>query len=195
MHLLNRADSALMIIDLQEEFYPIARRDVHRATLARVVDNAAWLAGVASALEIPVIVTEEDPAGNGPTERVILDALEPSAQVLPKTSFGVAGEPRVLEALRATGKETVVLAGAETDVCVGHSALGLQALGFRVVVVSDATFSPGESHDHGERRLAARGIELLAAKGVYYDWLPRLEETRAFRQANPALGHPRHFNL
>ena len=195
MHLLDRADSALMIIDLQEEFYPVTRRDVHRATLARVVDNAAWLAGVAGALGVPTIVTEEDPAGNGPTETVILEALGADSSVLSKTSFGVAGEPGVLEALRATGKQTVVLAGAETDVCVGHSALGLQALGYRVAVVVDATFSPGDAHRVGEQRLAARGIELLSAKGVYCDWMPRLEETRAFRAAHPALGQPRHFNL
>ncbi len=195
MHLMDRADSALLIIDLQVEFYPVRRRDVNRAELSQVIDNAAWLARVAAALEIPTIVTEEDPAGNGPTDPRILDGLGANSAVLPKTSFGVAGEERVLAAIEATGRRTIVLAGAETDVCVGHSALGLQALGYRVVLAADATFSPGSAHEYGLQRLSARGVEQLSTKGVYYDWLPRLEETRAFRKQHPELGEPRHFNL
>lgn len=195
MQLIDRTDSALLIIDLQVDFYPAARRDVDRSTLARVTDNAAWLAGVAAALDVPVIVTEEDPESNGPTDPVIVEALPADAVVLPKTSFGVAGEQSVVAALEATGKRSVVLAGAETDVCVGHSALGLQELGYRVAVAVDAAYSPMDAHEHGLRRLAAQGVELISAKGVYYDWLPRLEETRSFRARRPDLGNPIHFNL
>ena len=195
MHLIDRTDSALLIIDLQVDFYPTARRDVDRSKLAKVTDNAAWLAAVAAALDIPVIVTEEDPDLNGRTKPVIVDSLPADAVVLSKTSFGVAGEESVVAALEATGKGSVVLTGAETDVCVGHSALGLQALGYRVAVAVDATFSPLEAHDYGLRRLEARGIELLSTKGVYYDWLPRLEETRSFRARRPDLGSPIHFSL
>lgn len=195
MHLIDRADSALLIIDLQVDFYPATRRDVDRSKLAKVVDNTAWLAAVAADLGVPVIVTEEDPGLNGSTQPAIAAKLPADATVLPKTSFGVTGEEAVLGALTATGKKSVVLVGAETDVCVGHSALGLQALGYRVAVVTDATFSPSEAHEHGLRRLAARGVELISAKGVYYDWLPRLEETRAFRARRPDLSSPVHFNL
>ncbi|WGW11514.1 isochorismatase family protein [Saxibacter everestensis] len=195
MHLLDRADSALLIIDLQPNFYPSRRRDVDRSVLTRVSDNATWLAAVAAALDVPTIVTEEDPVRNGPTHLSVLSALGQGSQVLEKTSFGVAGQAEVLSALEEAGKRTVIITGGETDICVSHSALGLKLLGYRVVVVSDAVFSPGVAHEHGLRRLGSCGVELLSAKQVFYDWLPQLDAVRAFRASYPELAEPIHFNL
>ena len=63
-------------------------------------------------------------------------------------------------------RRTAVLVGAEADVCVAHSAIGLQELGWGVVVVSDATFSPGEMHGLGLDQLRDAGIAVRHAKGV-----------------------------
>ena len=62
MSLLRRDESVLLVVDTQEGFYGQERCDVDRATFAEVVARVAWVAGVARALGVPVVVTEEDPA-------------------------------------------------------------------------------------------------------------------------------------
>jgi nicotinamidase-related amidase len=83
----------------------------------------------------------------------------------------------------------------ETDVCVAHSAIGLLDRGLRVAVVSDATFSPGDMHEHGLRRIADAGAAVIHAKGVYYEWIRTLEAARAFEAANADLADPPGFRL
>jgi nicotinamidase-related amidase len=109
--------------------------------------------------------------------------------VFTKPTFGLAGTPEILEAVRATGRGTVVLVGCETDVCVAQSAAGLQAAGFACVVVDDATFSPGEMHERGLARLASEGVARNHAKGVTYEWLRTVEDAHALfgdRELPPA---------
>jgi nicotinamidase-related amidase len=88
-----------------------------------------------------------------------------------------------------------VLVGAETDVCVAHSVLGLLDRGYRVAVIADATYSPGAMHDHGLRRIAEAGGVITHAKGVYYEWLRTLDAATEFRHAHAALGEPPGFSL
>jgi hypothetical protein len=141
------------------------------------------------------VVTEEDPAANGPTVPGIRRRLPPRTPVFTKPVFGLADVPEILAAVEATGRRTAVLTGLETDVCVAQSAMGLRDRGYRAIAVTDALFSPGEMHDHGLRRMAEAGVELLHAKGVYYEWIRTLEAARAFEQANPGLAEPPGFEL
>jgi len=143
-----------------------------------------------------VIVTEEDPARNGPTAAAVLERLPPGTPApFVKPVFGLAHVPEIMGALEATGRRTAVLVGFETDVCVTHSALGLLDRGFRVAVVVDATGSPGEMQEHGLRRMAVAGVTLIHAKGVYYEWVRTLEAARAFQDAHPELAEPPGFAL
>ena len=178
-----------MIVDAQPGFYdaePLAASDVEPA--ADVLRRAAWIAGVAAALGVPAVITEEDPGRNGATDARILEALGADTPVFTKPVFGLAGCPDILAAVRATGRSTAVLAGFETDVCVAQSAVGLVDLGFRVVVLDDATFSPGEMHERGLARATAGGAERNHCKGVAFEWLGTLEAARRLSAEYPQLG-------
>lgn len=193
MPLLERDDSVLVVIDAQAGFSGASEADAETAARSRAV--AAWLAGVARVLGIPAVVTEEDAAANGPTDPSITAALLEGTPVFDKRVFGLTGEPAIVAALDASGRRTAVLVGAETDVCVAHSAIGLQELGWRVVVVSDATFSPGEMHVRGLDQLRDAGIAVRHAKGVYYDWVRTLATAQAFEAEHPELASPPGFGL
>lgn len=75
--------------------------------------------------------------------------------------------------LRRSAVETLVVTGAETDVCVLASVLGAVDLGYRVVVVTDALCSSSdESHDrlialynerYGQQVETAECLEVLDA--------------------------------
>ncbi len=193
MSLIERADSVLIVIDAQPGFSGASGDEAAAAALSREV--AGWLTGVAAALDVPVVVTEEDADRNGPTDSLILDRLPAGASILPKAVFGLADVPEILAAVVATGRRTAVIVGAETDVCVAQSAIGLHDRDFRVVVVADATFSPGAMHEHGLRQMRDEGIEVRHAKGVYYDWVRTLDAARTFEAEHPDLATPPGFSL
>ncbi|MBY8883697.1 isochorismatase family protein [Streptomyces sp. PTM05] len=190
MPLIDRDDTTLVVIDVQTDFYPPRRLDVDRLRYHEMVQRVAWLTAVADRLGVPVVVTEEDPAGNGRTEPAIADRLPAKAVTLPKNAFAVWDNPDIADAIEATGRTTMVLVGLETDICVAHSAIRLHDAGRRVAVVDDATFSPGPAHDRGLRRLARAGIETLSTKELFYDWIRTDERANAFHDAHRDLPVP-----
>ena len=114
----------------------------------------------------------------------MLERIALETPVLCKPTFGLAGTPEILAAVRDTARGTAVVVGCETDVCVAQSAIGLREQGFGCTVVVDATFSPGEMHTRGLDRLAAAGVVANHAKGVTYEWL------RTVQHAHEVLGEP-----
>jgi nicotinamidase-related amidase len=167
MPLLDRDDSVLVVVDAQPGFLPDDAKPA--------VERIAWLVAIAAQLGIPIVATEEEPERHG-TTAVNLPA---DARVFRKPTFGLAGSPDILDAVRSTGRHTAVVVGAETDVCVAQSAIGLHDAGFACSVVEDATFSPGEMHERGLARLVADGIARNHAKGVTYEWLRTVDDAHA----------------
>ena len=192
---LDADDCVLVVIDAQPGFYGPSRADVDRTLFASALERAAWVAGLATAIDVPIVITEEDAATNGPTFDAIRHAVPDSAPVLAKTVFGADANPSIDEAVRRHGRRAVVLVGLETDVCVAHSAIGWQGHGLRPVVVHDAVYSAGTGHANGLARLRAERVEMLSAKELYYEWLRDLPAVRAFDAAHPDLATPPGFSL
>ena len=64
------------------EEFKTARADVDRAAFESALARAAWVTGVAAALGVPVVLTEEDAATNGPTDARIAAAVPDGSPVL-----------------------------------------------------------------------------------------------------------------
>jgi nicotinamidase-related amidase len=166
--LLDVDDSVLCVIDVQPGFLDKIDEAGSRGPF---VQRVVWVAALASALGIPIVVTEEEPDRNGMTLAEVVERLRDSTPRHTKQTFGLADVPEIMAAVEATGRATAVLIGMETDVCVAQSALGLLDRDYRVVVVRDAVLAPGEAHDDGIERMRAAGVTLIGAKGLYYEWL------------------------
>lgn len=192
---LDADDCVLVVIDAQPGFYGPARGDVDRGLFDSALARSGWVAGLAVALDVPVVLTEEDSDTNGPTSGPIRAAVPENAPVLVKQVFGADANPDIDDAVRRHGRSAVVLVGMETDVCVAHSAIGWRGSGLRTVVIHDAVYSAGEGHTNGLARLRAEGVELLSAKELYYEWLRDLLSVRAFDAAHPDLAAPPGFSL
>jgi len=192
---VNASDSVLLVIDAQDGFYPPTRADVDHDEKDAALDRVGWVCGVAAAIDVPVVVTEEDAGGNGPTAPQVHRHLPASVPIFDKRVFGAADQADIRDAVAATGRDVVVLVGMETDICVMHSALGFAEQGRRVVVIHDAVFSAGDAHGHGLARLRQERIELVSAKELYYEWLRDLPTVRAFDAAHPDLASPPGFSL
>ena len=162
--LLTADGAALLLIDLQQRLVPVIHD--HEAVVARAVR----LAEAATLLDVPVRVTEQNPAGLGPTVAPL--SCYPQA-VMAKTTFSAVGDPgfaALLPAERAGGE--VVVAGVEAHVCVLQTVLDLLAAGRRVVWVADAT----GSRDPADREVAIdrarrHGAEIVTSEMVLFEWL------------------------
>jgi nicotinamidase-related amidase len=169
---LDRSRSVLCLIDFQEKLM----RAIHGAE--DVIANAGRLLGAAEALELPVLTTEQNPKGLGPTvpELARSDGTHP---VVAKMCFDASQASGVLHVL--SPGHHIVLAGCEAHVCVLQTALGLLDRSRRVYVVADAIGSRRpENKEAALRRLDRAGAELVTTEMVIFEWL-RTAEDPAFK--------------
>ena len=191
MPLVEHTDSVLVIVDTQPGFVDYDDMpEATRAASARTVERIAWLAGFAGMLDVPVVVVEEDPPRNGRTDRRVAERLPEGTPVEEKDSFSLSACPAAVDAIRATDRNTLVVVGYETDVCVAQSAIELHDLGFRVVAPADLSCSgSADEHARGLERMLHSGVEPNSFKGLVFEWLrtiARAEEL--YGRAEDALG-------
>lgn len=165
--LIDVDDCVLIIIDVQDHF--LAKLPAERAEL--LVNRVGWLMEIAKILHVPMVVTAEEPDHLDGFLPSLAEKLPPGTPIFDKRVFGLAGQPNILKAVQQTNRKTAVLVGMETDVCVSQSAIGLMQNGFQVVAVSDATDSPGGSHEIGLERMKEAGALVTSLKVVYYEWI------------------------
>jgi len=173
-------DCVLAVIDTQPGFLDKLPKD----EASTVADRIRWLCRLAEWAGVPVVVTEEEPERNGETAAPVKEALPAGTARHVKPVFDLAASPEILADVSRHDRDTAVLCGLETDVCVAQSALGLLATGKRVVVVEDAVASPGTAHAQGLARLTRAGVELIGVKGLAYEWLGTVERANEFAAAS-----------
>jgi nicotinamidase-related amidase len=161
--ILDRSRSVLCLIDFQEKLM----RAIDGAE--DVVANAGRLLAAAEILEVPVITTEQNPKGLGPTTPE-LSRPDGTHPVVVKMCFDATEANGVSDVLPAGHQ--IVLAGCEAHVCVLQTALGLLDRSRRVYVVADAIGSRRpESKEVALRRLDWAGAELVTTEMVLFEWL------------------------
>jgi nicotinamidase-related amidase len=176
--LVDVRDSVLVVIDVQTAFL----EKLSPAQQGPLLDRICWLIRVARCLDVPLVVTAEDIADLGSVDPQVARALPPGTPVHDKMVYGLAVDPAIMDAIEQTGRRTAILVGLETDVCVAQSAIGLRQHGYQVVVLADATRSPGTGHTFGLERIHGAGGLVLNAKGLFYEWLRTVERTKQFWQ-------------
>jgi nicotinamidase-related amidase len=184
--LIDLDDSLLIVIDVQEHFLTKLPVEEQRLLIKRI----GWLIGAAEQLGVPIIATAENVKELGSVAPLIAQRLPSRLPVSNKMVFGLAEDKEILSAIVETGRNTAILVGLETDVCVAHSALGLMRRGFEVVVVADGTGSPGLGHEIGLERVRRAGGLISSVKGVYYEWVRTVERDREFFERNRDMSPP-----
>lgn len=171
---LDPARSILVVVDLQPNFL----KTIHEGE--RVLAHAAFLAGIAKLVQVPVLATEQYPERMGPTEAAVRPWVD---RAFPKMSFSATGCDEWMRALEETGRRQVVLVGVETHICVSLTANALLAAGYEVVVCPDAVSSRTmDRHRLGMERIRDAGAAPAHTEAVAYEWLGTAEHPR-FRAA------------
>src|SRR5262245_10857097 len=133
--LLARDRTVLLLIDLQESYRRVLPG--WDAVLAR----AGVLMRGCHLLGLPLLVTEQYPAGLGGTAVEVSSHLPPGTEVIQKMSISCTGSSAFIDALTASRRSQVLVAGLETHACVHQTVHDLLARGLEVHLARDATGS------------------------------------------------------
>ena len=144
--------AVLLVVDIQQRLMPTL------TDAGRLTANSAALLRMADALSVPVVVTEQNPRGLGPTVEEVARELPSSAMRVEKTVFSAFVE-EVKSTLLGLGRPEVLVCGIEAHVCVLQSVLDLLANGFRPFVVTDAISA-------GQRDQIAPALRRMEAAGA-----------------------------
>ena len=174
--LIDVDDSVLALIDVQERFLG----KLPEAESAILLERICWLIGVARWARVPQVVMAEDISSSGPVHPAVAGALAPGTPVHDKMHFGLAADDGILQSVRDSKRNTAILVGLETDVCICQSALGLLEQEYRVAVVADAVGSPGPDHAYGLQRMRAAGVVVVGLKGLFYEWMRTVQRSEQF---------------
>jgi nicotinamidase-related amidase len=122
-----------------------------------------------SILGVPLLATEQYPAGLGPTIHSIREILKHS-ETIEKISFSCCGEPRFLSALDDLGRKNVIICGIEAHVCVLQTVTDLAAKAYLPVVVADC-ISSRNSRDRelAIERMRTEGAVITTAESILFE--------------------------
>jgi nicotinamidase-related amidase len=180
--LMNASRSHLMVVDVQARLMPA----IHEGE--DLVRNVTILLEAAKRLGIPVTVTEQYPKGLGSTVPAVLEALPGDAATLSKTAFSAGRDPSISEraaAMRGSGRDQLVICGAEAHICVLQSALEFRLSGLEVFVVADAVSSRSpHSVSAACARLLHAGCHWVTTEMTAFEWMGRAA-TDDFRALSP----------
>jgi len=157
--LLKPEECAMLLVDFQAGL----GFGVESLPVQVVLNNAVALARTAAAFEIPVIAsTSASRVYSGPFLPGLQEAL-PSVKPLERKSMNVWEDDAVRDAVVATKRTRLIVAGFLTEACVSFPALAALKDGFEVFVVADACggLTPA-SHDYALRRLEQAGARLTS---------------------------------
>lgn len=157
-------DAAMLLIDHQSGLFQC----INDVDFLRIRDRAIALAEAATLVNMPVITTASVPQGpNGPLIPEIHEAAPHAVYVARCGEVNSWDCKEFVDAVKATGKKTLIIAGTVTSVCMALPALSAVNEGYRVFAVPDAsgTYAP-EAAIATMMRLTQAGVVITDAGAV-----------------------------
>ncbi|GAC1552657.1 MAG: hydrolase [Collimonas sp.] len=159
---LTRDNAVLLIVDHQVGLYT-GVRDIDTLQLKH---NIVGLTKAAQALKVPIIVTTTTENMWGPMIPELQEALS-GIRHIERTTVNAWDDPRIVAAVKATGRRKLIITGISTDVCLTFPAISAQADGYNTYAVVDASgsFTKMQS-DLGVMRMVQAGVVPVAYSNV-----------------------------
>ena len=164
--LLRPEDSVLVLIDHQP--YQLANLNSHEPQM--VVNNATALAKSAKAFGVPTVLTSVVADRGGFIFPQITDVF-PGQEVIDRTFINTWEDPKVVDAVKATGRTQLIIAGLWTEICVAMPATQALGEGWDVTVITDASGAVSvEAHQVAIQRMIAAGANMMTWLALAAEW-------------------------
>ena len=169
---LDKDNAVLLMVDHQTGLLSLVR-DIDPD---KFKNNILALSDLANYFKLPTILTtsfEEGP--NGPLVPELVANHPKSPFIARPGQINAWDNEDFVNAIKATGKKQLIVAGVVTEVCVSFPTLSALAEGYDVFVVTDASGTFNEfTRDSAWRRMEAAGAQLMTWFGVacelHRDW-------------------------
>lgn len=163
--MITPSETVLLLIDYQPQM-AFATQSIPSQTL---INNSTGLAKAAKIFNVPTILTTVESHFSGPMFPTI-KAVFPEQPVFERTSMNAWEDENVVEAVKATGRAKLVIAGLWTEVCLVDAVLSAVDQGYEVYFVVDASGGvTAAAHDTAVTRMVQGG-------GIPMTWLQFLLE-------------------
>ncbi|MFW3461304.1 hydrolase [Streptomyces sp. 058-1L] len=164
--LLTPEESVLVLIDHQP--FQFANLNSHEPTM--IVNNVVGLAKAAKAFGVPTVLTTVLEERGGLLIQGIQDVF-PEQKPIDRTFINTWQDERVVDAVKATGRKKLILAGLWTEICLAMPAIQAAGEGFEVYAVTDASGGvSAEAHDMAVRRMVQAGVVPITWMAVLGEW-------------------------
>jgi nicotinamidase-related amidase len=164
--LLTPNECVVILIDHQ----PFQFANLHSHEPTMVINNVIGLAKAAKVFNVPVILTTvvEDRGG---ALLPGLQAVFPEQVPIDRTFINTWEDKRVIDAVRATGKKKLVMAGLWTEVCLAMPTIHALGEGYDVTIVTDASAGVSvQAHDLAILRMVGAGANPMTWMAVVSEW-------------------------
>ncbi|MGW0581964.1 hydrolase [Streptomyces sp. NPDC002920] len=152
--LLTPGNCAVLFVDHQPQmFFGTGSGD-----RTAIINATVGLAKAARTFELPVVLsTVAAESFSGPLLPQLADVF-PEQKIIDRTTMNAWEDLAFVDAVKATGRKKLVIAGLWTEVCVVMPTLSALAQGYEVYVVTDACggVSP-QAHEHAVQRMVQGG--------------------------------------
>ncbi len=163
--LLTPENCVLLLIDHQ----PMQLSSIGNTNTALLLNNVVALAKTAKAFGVPTILTTVLQDRGGFLPKDIQDVF-PEQKPIDRTTINTWEDPKVVEAVKKTGRKKLVIAGLFTEICVAFPAIHALEDGYDVFTVTDASAGTSvEAHERAVQRMIQAGV-------VPITWGAMLEE-------------------
>jgi nicotinamidase-related amidase len=189
-HLLTPQNAALVLIDYQD-----AQINSIPVDPDSYIPNVVALAKAGVLYQLPIVLSTIN-HGNGVNGDTIPQLREVLADVpsYDRTSINAWEDEELVEAVRATGRQKLIMGGLWTEVCLAHPSLDAIKEGFEVYAVVDAVAGTSRvAHDAALQRIQQAGAHLVSWISVMTelqrDW-SRTETSQGMLQIALERGGP-----
>jgi nicotinamidase-related amidase len=172
-----RSQLGVLLIDAQPGFWEYAfpgdeaGREPAMVRIEHLLMLADWL-------NLPVVATFEDPVAKHGQLPERLEAVFPeSGRRFTKRTYNLTLEWTISQALRRLPVTQFAVAGAETDVCVMQSVLGLLRMGHQVFLLEDCLFTTEPHPGPALRRMEQAGAIPTTLKSLAYELVVSTDRT------------------
>lgn len=169
--MLTPSNCALVLIDFQPAMY----QGVQSHDRLEIMHNVQALARAARVFGLPtVLTTVAKDSFSGPFMPEVTDMF-PGLDVVDRTSINSWLDNGFQDAIKATGRKKIVLAGLWTSACVTFPTLDMLAEGYEIYVPTDACGDTSvEAHERAVDRLVQAGaVPMTSFQTVFelqQDW-------------------------
>jgi len=162
-------NSAVILIDFQ----PWVAFPVQSIDGAVLVNNVTALATAAKAVDVPTILTTVGATGGVLNDPMFPEIAEVFPDVDPIDRVSTNAWEDIKPAVKASGRQVLLIAGLWTEVCLAQTALSAIKDGFTVYFVSDCSGGVSvEAHEDAKRRMEQAGANGINWVAITTEWTP-----------------------